>query len=401
LAAQKGKGGPVNKKIVVAMASFKGTLSSREAGEALARGISAAGFEPHVVALADGGEGLGDALAPQLPRASFRDAFCRDPLGNRRFARFALTFPHSQDQNPPRQMAVIEMAASSGLTLVPESERDPKITTTLGVGDQICEAYSFAGNLKDWLDILLGIGGSATNDGGAGMAQALGAKLLDSNGRELPPGGAALASLARIDMSAFNPLVAKTKFTVACDVTNPLCGPNGASRIYGPQKGATPDDIKLLDAALEHYADIIQRDLGRDVRHVPGAGAAGGLGAGCLAFLNATLKPGIELVLDALDFNRMLEGAAVVITGEGCLDEQTLMGKAPAGVAARAQNKRIPCIAIGGGIDEKHRGELQKVFKQLESLTLFAGSADKAKSEAAHWMERLGLEKARTWLTKK
>jgi len=391
------------KKIVVALASFKGTLSSRQAGEALARGLRAAGFATQVIALADGGEGLVEALAPQIPGAQIRDAYCRDPLGQRRFARFALTFPHGQDQNPPRPKAVIEMAASSGLPLVPEAQRDPKITTTLGVGDQICEAFSFAGNQRDNLDILLGIGGSATNDGGAGMAQALGAKLLAADGNELPPGGAALTRLARIDMSTFNPHVGNARFTVACDVVNPLCGPQGASRIYGPQKGATAADVDLLDAALAHYAEIIRRDLGKDVGDVPGAGAAGGLGAGCIAFLNATLKPGIELVLDAVDFNRALKGneprpqgsgnaapPVCVITGEGFLDEQTLMGKACAGVAARAKRAGVPCIAIGGGIDEAHRADLEKVFARLESLSEFAGSADEAKRNAAAWLEKMG-----------
>ena len=377
-------------KIVVACASFKGTLSSREAGEALARGLTAAGFEIRVVALADGGEGLVDALASQIPDTQIFTTPCRDPLGKPHSARFAMTIVHSGQ----RPRAIIEMAASSGLPLVPDAQRDPKIATTLGVGDQIRAALERC----DGLDILLGIGGSATNDGGAGMAQALGAKLLDSRGQDMPPGGAALKNLACIDMSSFHPKIAASRFTVACDVVNPLCGPNGASHIYGPQKGATPADVEILDSALAHFAEIIRRDLGRDVKNVPGAGAAGGLGAGCLAFLNATLKPGIELVLDAIAFDQALEGASLVLTGEGYLDEQTLMGKACAGVASRAAEAGVSCVAVGGGIDEARRSDLLKVFKRIESLSGFAGSIDEAKRNGAVWLETMAREKAAEWL---
>ncbi|MEI6235611.1 MAG: glycerate kinase [Planctomycetota bacterium] len=378
------------RKIVIACASFKGTLSSREAGVALARGL--AGFDTKIVALADGGEGLVDALASQIPGAQLHDTPCRDPLGNSHTARFAMAFPPGH-----RAEAIIEMAASSGLPLVPESQRDPKIATTWGVGDQIRAAFERAPG-SDGIDILLGLGGSATNDGGAGMAQALGAKLLDKHGRELPPGGAALKELDRIDMSGFHPRIAASKITVACDVVNPLCGPQGASAIYGPQKGATPADVEILDAALDHFAAVIRRDLGRDVKDVPGAGAAGGLGAGCMAFLNATLKPGIELVLDAIDFDRALAGASLVLTGEGYLDEQTLMGKACAGVAARAKQAGVPCVAIGGGIDPSRRGDLLAVFKAIESLSELAGSVDEAKRNGALWLEKLAHEKVAAWL---
>ena len=386
------------KKIAVACASFKGTLSSREAGEALARGFAAAGYATRVVALADGGEGLVEALASQIPDAQVFDAPCRDPRGLPHTARLALIVPATQ-KSPGRARAIIEMAASSGLPLVPENLRDPKIATTWGVGDQIRAALDRAPHAgAHGLDILLGIGGSATNDGGAGMAQALGAILLDADGRALPPGGAALKNLARIDLSELDPRLALSRVTVACDVVNPLCGVQGASAIYGPQKGATPADVAELDAALQHFADIIQRDLNRDVRHVPGAGAAGGLGAGCMAFLNATLKPGIELVLDAIAFDQTLEGAALVLTGEGYLDEQTLMGKACAGVAARAAKAGVPCVAVGGGIDEARRADLLRVFKYIESLSAFAGSVDAAKRNGAAWLEKMAFEKARTWL---
>jgi glycerate kinase len=386
------------KKVVVACASFKGTLSSREAGEALARGFISAGFAARVVALADGGEGLVEALASQIPDAQVFDAPCRDPLGLPHTARLALVIPTAGNETS-RARAIIEMAASSGLPLVPEAQRDPKSATTWGVGDQIRVALDRAPNAgADGLDILLGIGGSATNDGGAGMAQALGAKLLDADGRELPPGGAALRNLARIDMTSFDRRIASSRITVACDVVNPLCGSQGASAIYGPQKGATPADVSLLDAALDHFAKIIKRDLGCDVRDVAGAGAAGGLGAGCLAFLNAALKPGIELVLDAIAFDQSLEGASLVITGEGYLDEQTLMGKACAGVASRAAKAGVPCVAVGGGIDAARRADLLNVFKGIESLSAFAGSVDEAKRNGAAWLEKLARERAGAWM---
>ena len=283
------------KKIIVACASFKGTLSSREAGEALARGLRAAGCRADVVALADGGEGLVDALAGQFLDSRICTARCRDPLGRMIPVKFALLPP---TEARAHSVAVLEMAASSGLTLLAENERNALIATTLGVGDQMLAAWREAGSGAGTLEFLLGLGGSATNDGGAGMAQALGARLSDAAGHELPPGGGALAQLARIDAAGIDARVARAKVTVACDVTNPLCGPLGASRIYGPQKGATPADVADLDAALSHYAQIVERDLKRAVADVPGSGAAGGMGAGCLAFLNARLKPGIELVLD-------------------------------------------------------------------------------------------------------
>jgi glycerate kinase len=293
-----------------------------------------------------------------------------------------------------RPLAVIEMAGSSGLNLVPPAARDPKVTTSLGVGDQILAALE---HHHGEIEILLGLGGSATNDGGAGMAQALGARFLDSAGEPLPPGGAALANLARIDVSGLDPRLKHVRVTAACDVRNPLTGPQGASFVFGAQKGGAPSDLSQLDAALAHYAEVIKRDLGKDVADVPGSGAAGGLGAGCLAFLNATLKPGIELVLDALDFERMLGRAALVITGEGRLDRQTLMGKAPAGVAARAGARGVPCLAIGGEIEAGAEQALLEVFSRIESLSQFAGSPEAAMREPARWLENLAKAQAREW----
>jgi glycerate 2-kinase len=381
-------------KVLVACATFKGTLSSKAAGEAIARGLTACGIRSEVAVLADGGEGLVEALSSSVEGALLVGAPCRSPLETPRTATFAILPKTGRRKGVT---AVIEMASSTGLGLVPESQRDPKITTSMGVGDQIRAALE---HQRENLEILLGLGGSATNDGGAGMAQALGAKFLDKAGKQLEPGGAALARLAHIDVTHLDRRLKKVPVTVACDVRNPLTGPQGATYIFGKQKGATPDDMKLLDDALAHYAKIIKKDLGKDVAEIPGAGAAGGLGAGCLAFLNATLKPGIEIVLDAIDLEKSLSDATLVITGEGMLVDQTLMGKAPAGVAARAAQHKLRCIAVGGGVDRKHEAELKRVFHRVESLTDFAGSADEAMHEPARWLENLVKEKAAEWMGK-
>lgn len=375
--------------VLAACASFKGTLSSLHAGRALARGLRRAGCRADCVALADGGEGLVEALARAVPGARTVSVSCRGPRGERRRAKIALLPARGRG----KPAAVLEMAASSGLPLVPASKRDPLRATTLGVGDQIRAALDLGAG-----SILLGLGGSATNDGGAGMAQALGARLLDANGRELPPGGAALADLARIDAHGLDRRLRRVTVTVACDVTNPLCGPRGASAVFGPQKGATRADVRRLDAALANYAHVLKHDLKSDVARKPGAGAAGGLGAGCVAFLNAKLQPGIALVLEALDFERRVRGAALVVTGEGRLDRQTLMGKAPAGVAACARRAGVRCVCIGGGIEPRAAKTLRRTFASIESLAAFAGSVEAAKRRPAYWLERLAAARAEHWL---
>lgn len=341
------------------------------------------------MALADGGEGLVEALAPQLADSFYVDSKVRGPLGETIAARFAVAGP------PDNATAILEMAASSGLPLVPEAKRDPKITTTLGVGDQIRAALDLQNvQIKQ---LLIGIGGSATNDGGAGMARALGARLLDAQGNELPEGGAALEHLARIDVSSLEPRLKNVDIQVACDVKNPLCGKDGASFVYGPQKGASTEDTALLDAALRHYAEIIERDLGQNVRHVPGAGAAGGLGAGLLAFCNAKLVSGIDLVLDTIGFGDLVDDASFVVTGEGRLDAQTLMGKAPLGVAQRAAKEHVPCVAIGGDVEMACQDELHRHFQRIESLTAFAGSVERAKAQGADVLEALAFAQGRAW----
>lgn len=325
-------------KVVVAPDSFKGCLTALEVGEALKAGILSARRQAvvDVVPMADGGEGtvqsLVDASSGQVLRAEVLD-----PLGRPIMAEFGLM--------GDGKTAVIEMAAASGLPLLDDSERNPMVTTTYGTG-QLIKAALDAGATK----LIVGIGGSATNDGGAGMAQALGVKLLDEAGCEIGRGGGSLKRLARIGMSGIDPHIAGVEVVVACDVTNPLTGPNGASAVYGPQKGATPDMVEELDRALSHYADVIRQQLGVDIANVKGAGAAGGLGAGLMAFLRAALRPGVDIVIEATRLADRIAGADLVITGEGRIDSQTKMGKTPMGVARVAQQYGVPVIGVAGQV---------------------------------------------------
>lgn len=335
-------------KIVVAPQALKGSLDAAEVGAAIAAGVRAVFPDAQiaVVPVADGGEGTVRALVAATG-GELRRTRVSGPLGEPVEAEWGIlgTVREHDARDTPVRTAVIEMAAASGLPLVPPSRRDPRITSTRGTGELLRAALD-AGCRA----VILGIGGSATNDGGAGMAQALGARLLDDTGNELPPGGAALARLARIDKSGLDARLRATSVRVACDVTNPLVGPTGASAVYGPQKGATPEMVRALDAALAHYADVLRRDLGVDVRDVPGAGAAGGLGAGLLAFAGAQLVPGAKLVLDALTFAETMRGADLAITAEGRLDAQTAYGKAPGAVAAAARAAGARAIVLAGAV---------------------------------------------------
>jgi len=245
------------------------------------------------------------------------------------------------------ETAVMEMAAASGLPLVPQDKRDPRVTTTYGTGQLMKSALE-----KGLKKIIIGIGGSATNDGGTGMAQALGARFLDASGKELPQGGGALVNLAQIDLSNMDPRVAEAEIMVACDVDNPLCGPRGASAVYGPQKGATPEMVAELDNALAVYAKVAEKATGKDMANYPGAGAAGGLGAGLLFFTNAELRPGVEIVLEAAGFENMVATADLLITGEGRTDFQTAFGKAPVGAAKVAKQYNVPVVCIAGGLGD-------------------------------------------------
>jgi len=328
-------------KIIIAPQALKGSLDARRTAQAIAPGLQRIWPDAEYILLpiADGGEGTVQALV-EATGGQIIPARVTGPLGAPVESFFGIL---GTPDIPPT--AIIEMAAAAGLPLVPAPQRDPRLTTTRGVGELIRLALD-----RGVRRFIVGIGGSATNDGGAGMAQALGASLLDVHGTELPPGGAALARLSRVLVRQLDPRLAESSVLAACDVTNPLCGPEGASAIYGPQKGASPEMVGELDAALAHYAAILLRDLGKDVRDVPGAGAAGGLGAGLLAFLNAALTPGAPLILDTLRLSEHLPGAALLFTAEGRLDGQTAYGKAVAAVAASALAHHVPVVALAGSL---------------------------------------------------
>jgi glycerate kinase len=331
-------------KVVVAPDSFKGSLTARQVCQAAQEGLRRVWPEAEVVSvpMADGGEGtvqsLVDATAGRIINIDVAG-----PLGEPVAAFFGVL--------GDAVTAVIEMAAASGLPLVPRGRRNPLTATTRGTGELIASALDMGCRR-----FIIGVGGSATNDGGAGMAQALGIRLLDARGADIGPGGAELARLARIDASGLDVRASESEFLVACDVDNPLTGPRGASAVYGPQKGATPEMVEILDDALRNLAAVIRRDLGADVDGIPGAGAAGGLGAGLTAFLGARLKRGIEIVTETTRLGDKMKGAALVITGEGRTDFQTLFGKTPMGVASVAKSLGIPVVVISGSVAEDARG---------------------------------------------
>jgi glycerate 2-kinase len=327
-------------KVIIAPDSFKESLSALEVANAIEKGFRDIFPEAEYVKIpmADGGEGtvqsLVDATGGRIVKTEVTG-----PLGDRVQAFFGML--------GDGKTAVIEMAASSGLHLVPSEKRNPLVTTTRGTGELILAALDEGAE-----HIIIGIGGSATNDGGAGMIQALGGRLLDRHGQEIGPGGGSLSELADIDLSGLDVRLKHVKIEVACDVDNPLTGPKGASAIFGPQKGATPEMVATLDKNLHHYADVIERVLGKQVKDIPGAGAAGGLGAGLLAFLEAELKRGVEIVLETVNFHERIQGASLVITGEGRIDGQTIFGKTPIGVAKAAKRYNIPVIAIAASISD-------------------------------------------------
>lgn len=323
-------------KVVVAPNSFKGSLSATQAAKAIAAGVRRAIPDAEVVEIpvADGGEGTAEALV-SANQGTYGWVNVEGPLGDPVLASYGLV--------QGGRTAAMELASASGYSLIPAARRDIRIASTYGFG-QLLEAARRTGAGS----LIAGIGGSATNDAGAGMAQALGVRLLDSSGRDLPRGGATLARLAHIDVGGMDPDWRSVKVLVACDVTNPLTGPEGASHVYGPQKGGDPRAVEELDAALHHFAEVVAADLGKRVEDVPGAGAAGGTGAGMIAFLDAELRPGAPLVVEASGFDAALRGADLVITGEGRADSQTAYGKAPGEVAKRAQAARIPVLLIAG-----------------------------------------------------
>lgn len=324
--------------IVIAPDSYKGSLSAIEVAAAMERGILDVFPDARVtrVPIADGGEGTVEALIEAAGGEMVRQEV-KGPQGNPVSAHWGIL--------ADGETAVIEMAAASGLTRLPEGKRDPRVTTTRGTGELMRAALD-----RGLRRLVVGIGGSATNDGGAGMAEALGARFLDTSGNPVPQGGAGLAALEAIDLTGLDPRLARCEILVACDVDNPLCGPRGASAVYGPQKGATPEMVAELDRALARFARVAALATGKDVAETPGAGAAGGLGAGLLFFTPARLRPGVEIVLEAARFDRILRGADLVFTGEGNTDFQTAHGKAPVGVARVAERLGVPVVCLSGGL---------------------------------------------------
>lgn len=343
-------------RVLIAPQSFKGSADAVSVASAIARGLHRVwpAAECDEMPLADGGEGTVRALV-RATRGSVRVARAHDPLGREIDAEWGIL--------GDGRTAVIEMAAANGLPLLLESERDPRVTSTRGTGELILEAAASGAQR-----IIVGIGGSATNDGGAGMARAFGYRFLDRNGNELPEGGAALRRLQRIEGQTDSRLI-RPAIEVACDVRNPLLGPEGASAVYGPQKGATPAMVGELDAALARYADVVETFVGRSVRDVAGAGAAGGLGAGLIAFLDAHLRSGAELVLEATGFDARLERADLVITGEGRIDGQSAYGKLTQAVSQRAMRAGKPVVAIVGGVGQGYESLFDAGLAAVETTS--------------------------------
>ena len=357
-------------RIVIAPQGFKGNLSSLQVSQAINNGIKRVIPDAitTIVPMADGGQGTMQALV-DARGGEMIPVEVTDPLGGRVTAHWAFL--------SDKATGVIEMAAASGLSLVPPQKLNPLLATTYGTGELIKAALE-SGCRK----LIIGIGGSATNDGGVGMAQALGVKLLDAKGEDLAFGGAALADLEHIDITAIDPRLAECDVLLACDVSNPLCGPQGASAVYGPQKGATGEMVVKLDAALAHYADVIKRDLGIDVSDVPGAGAAGGLGAGLIVFLKARVLPGVDIVIEATGLAEHLKEASLVFTAEGRIDSQTACGKVPVGVARKAKNFGLPVIVIVGEIADGYQAVYQQGIDAVFSIAPGPISLDQSMVEA-------------------
>ena len=350
-------------KIVIAPDSFKESLTALEVADAIEQGFKK--FYPHAdyvrIPMADGGEGTVQSLVDAL-KGKVVEQNVTAPLGNKIQAFFGISGDN--------QTAVIEMAAASGLHLVSPAQRNPLKTTSFGTGELIKAALDLG--VKK---IILGIGGSATNDAGAGMLQALGVQFLDANNQQIGLGGENLSLISKIDLSKLDSRLQQVEILVACDVDNPLCGEKGASAVFGPQKGATPEIVQQLDRALFHFSDIVQQDLDLNIREQAGAGAAGGMGGGLLLLPNVQLKAGVQIIIDAVNLNEQIKGADLVITGEGRMDSQTVHGKTPIGVAKAAKLFNKPVIAIVGSLKDDYEVVYEHgidavfpIIRQLKSL---------------------------------
>lgn len=371
-------------KVVIAPDSFKESLSAAEVAAAIARGWGKVFPDAELLLLpmADGGEGTVDALLASLGGQRMEQP-ASGPLGVPVTAHWGLLADGS---------AAIEVAAASGLHLLQPAQRDVCRASSRGSGELVLAALDSGAKR-----IVLGLGGSATNDGGAGLLQALGVRLLDARGQQLAPGGAALQQLARVDISALDPRLQQVEILVAADVDNPLCGPRGASAVFGPQKGASPEEVALLDAALGHFARCTAQVLGQDWQQEPGVGAAGGLGFALKAYLGASFCPGIQLVAQIAGLAQALTGADLVITGEGRLDSQTLHGKTPAGVAEIAQQAGVPVLAIAGSLGEGYQALYGVGIDAAFSLVPGPLSLQQAMASAAAELEARSCDLARLW----
>ena len=372
-------------KIVIAPDSFKDSLSAQGVADAIALGLAEVWPDAQLIKcpMADGGEGTVESILAACD-GELRRTTVRGPLGAPVDAAWGWL--------PQSHTAIIEMAEASGLQLVPLAQRDACVSSTFGTGELIGAALD-AGAQR----IILAIGGSATNDGGAGAVQALGVGLFDEQDQVLSPGGLALGALARVDAQGLDPRLAQVRFDIAADVNNPLCGPHGASAIFGPQKGATPDQVQQLDQALGHFADHCAQALGRDVRDEPGSGAAGGLGFSAKAFLKAQFRPGVEVVAELVGLSEIVQGADLVITGEGRFDAQTLRGKTPFGVAKIARQQGVPVIVIAGTLGEGYEQMYEQGVDAAFALPSGPMSLEHACVDAARLLKSRAGDIARLW----
>ena len=368
--------------VVIAPDKFKGALTAMQAAQAIERGVKrAADIECKLCPMADGGEGTVEAFLDR--GAQPITARVRGPLGQSVDAIFALD----------GHTAIVEMSSASGLGLLDRSQYDPTKTDTFGTGGLISAALS-AGARR----IIAGLGGSATNDAGTGMLRALGVRFFDANGDELREGILTYERVASIDLDGLDKRVKNVRIDAAVDVDNPLCGPNGASRTFAAQKGATPEQVERLDAVLEHIADVVSHTLGHDERNSPGAGAAGGLGFALVAFLNAKLERGVRLIADEAGLPQMLRGASLCMTGEGKIDMQTLHGKTVAGVAEIAKERGVPVIAFGGKVEEDAKAALSERGVKAVQTAPSEMPGEQAMARAAEFLEEAAASAAKDFL---
>lgn len=371
-------------RVVLAPDKFKGSLTAAEVAEALAAGMQdvLSGLETLMLPVADGGDGTVAAALSAGFAKIIVDAV--GPTGE------PVQVPYALDGD----RAVVELAAVVGLSMLPGGRLEPLRSSTYGLGLVVADAIR-----RGATTIVLGLGGSASSDGGAGMAQALGARLLDANGHELPPEGGALAELAHLDLAPLRVTLNGVTIIVASDVDNPLLGPRGAAAVFGPQKGAAPQQVEALERDLRHWSQLVSNVTGRDDAQRAGAGAAGGTGFAALALLDAEIKPGIELILDLIDFQRRIAGADLVVTGEGSLDEQSLAGKAPVGVARAAARAGIPAVAVAGRLQLSPARLREAEISAAYPLTALEPDVDRCIANAKPLLRRVGAQIARDWLS--